>query len=263
MTHAPHTVRRAGGPPAIHGLRYARSALASTSLYFSDRAFAMRYAAVIRLAAASLPCSILVGFGLLPVGAMAGTTAGGAAGSPVGRTAPAPPMPATPGAGVQASCPTLLDARMPRLQDEAPQDLCQYAGRVVLVVNTASFCGFTPQYRALERLHERYRARGLVVLGFPSNDFSQEPGGSAEIATLCEGTFGVKFPMFAKSVVTGPHANPLHARLAKVAGGPPQWNFHKYLIGRDGRPAGAWPSRVEPDDAALVGAIEAALASAP
>jgi glutathione peroxidase len=136
-------------------------------------------------------------------------------------------------------CPALLDRQMPRLQDEKPQNLCQYAGQVLLVVNTASFCGFTPQYTALEMLYSRLRPRGLVVLGFPSNDFgAQEPGTGKDIAALCENTFGVKFPMFAKSRVAasaGAALNPLFADLAKRTGKPPQWNFHKYLVARDGQ----------------------------
>lgn len=175
---------------------------------------------------------------------------------------PAAPSAAHENAAARPACPTLLDARQPRLQDEAVQDLCRYAGQVVLVVNTASFCGFTPQYRALERLHERYRARGFAVLGFPSNDFGQEAGSSAEIVQLCEGTFGVKFPMFASSPVTGPQANPVFARLAHASGSAPRWNFHKYLIGRDGRLISAWPGAVAPDDTRMVTEIEKALAAA-
>jgi glutathione peroxidase-family protein len=117
-------------------------------------------------------------------------------------------------AGAQAAtCPALLAREMPRLQDEKPQSLCQYAGKVVLVVNTASFCGFTSQYKGLEDLYAKYRDRGLVVLGFPSNDFgAQEPGSNGEIAKFCEGTFGVKFPMFTKTRVSaraGSGVNPL------------------------------------------------------
>ncbi|MBT9494275.1 MAG: glutathione peroxidase [Paucibacter sp.] len=147
--------------------------------------------------------------------------------------------PATaPAAAATAACPVLLQREMPRLQDEKPQALCQYAGKVLLVVNTASFCGFTSQYKALETLAERYADRGLVVLGFPSNDFgSQEPGSNKEIAEFCENTFNVKFPMFAKSVVKGgkPDTNPLFADLIKRSGSAPKWNFHKYLISRDGQ----------------------------
>ena len=105
--------------------------------------------------------------------------------------------------GSRPACPALLQHTFPRLQDEKPQSLCQYSGRVLLVVNTASYCGFTPQYEGLEKLHARYRDRGLVVLGFPSNDFAQEKGSNKEIADFCENTFGVKFPMFGKTAVRG------------------------------------------------------------
>ncbi len=132
-----------------------------------------------------------------------------------------------------ASCPPLLQHSFNRLQDDKPQPLCQYAGKVLLVVNTASYCGFTPQYEGLEALHARYASRGLVVMGFPSNDFGQqEPGGSAQIADLCFNTYGVKFPMFAKTVVVGPQANPLFAALTQATGKPPAWNFHKFLVDR-------------------------------
>jgi glutathione peroxidase len=160
-----------------------------------------------------------------------------------------------------ASCPAILNHSFKRLQDEAPQDLCQYAGKVVLVVNTASYCGFTKQYEGLEKLHAKYGGRGLVVLGFPSNDFGkQEPGNAKEIADFCFNTYGVKFPMFAKSVVSGPEANPLHASLAKATGQAPKWNFTKYLIGRDGKVIEHFPSKVTPEDPKLVGQIEQALA---
>jgi glutathione peroxidase len=109
------------------------------------------------------------------------------------------------------ACPALLNHRFNRLQDDAPQSLCQYAGRVLLVVNTASRCGYTPQYEGLEKLHARFASRGLVVLGFPANNFgAQEPGSNEQIAAFCFNTFGVRFPMFAKSDVIGPQANPLH-----------------------------------------------------
>lgn len=165
-----------------------------------------------------------------------------------------------------AACPGLLQRDMPRLQDEKPQALCQYAGRVVLVVNTASFCGFTSQYKALEALSARYAGRGLVVLGFPSNDFgSQEPGSNKEIADFCENTFNVKFPMFAKSRVlpgktgTGAGAvatNPLFADLAKRTGQSPKWNFHKYLISRDGQEVQSFASDVDPSTQAFAQGVE-------
>ena len=125
-----------------------------------------------------------------------------------------------------ANCPPLLQKSFNRLQDDAPQNLCQYAGKVLLVVNTASYCGFTPQYEGLEKLYAQYGGKGLVVLGFPSNDFGeQEPGKSKEIADLCYNTYGVKFPMFEKTVVSGKSANPLFTELAKAGGGSPKWNF--------------------------------------
>ncbi|NVO05010.1 MAG: glutathione peroxidase, partial [Rhodoferax sp.] len=116
---------------------------------------------------------------------------------------------------VPANCPSILNKTFKRLQDEAPQNLCQYAGKVLLIVNTASYCGFTPQYEGLEKLHADLNAKGLVVLGFPSNDFGQlEPGNSKQIADFCVNTYGVKFPMFEKSVVAGANANVLYRELA-------------------------------------------------
>jgi glutathione peroxidase len=162
----------------------------------------------------------------------------------------------------QPSCPSILNQRFNRLQDDAPQNLCQYAGKVVLVVNTASYCGFTSQYEGLEALYAKYQPKGLVVLGFPSNDFgNQEPGDSKQIADFCFNTYGVKFPMFSKSSVSGKEANPLHAELAKITGTAPKWNFYKYLIDRNGNVVGSYNSRVAPNDAKLVGAIEKALGS--
>jgi len=155
------------------------------------------------------------------------------------------------------ACPALLQHRFDRLQDEKPQSLCQYSGKVVLVVNTASLCGFTGQYQDLEALHANYQARGLVVLGFPSNDFGrQEPGSNESIAEFCENTFGVKFPMFSKTSVSGSSAHPLYRQLAERTGERPQWNFHKYLIARDGRTVRSYGSRVEPKDPELVRDIE-------
>jgi glutathione peroxidase len=158
-----------------------------------------------------------------------------------------------------AACPALLQQRFKRLQDEAPQDLCQYAGKVVLVVNTASYCGYTKQYEGLEKLYAKYSPRGLVVLGFPSNDFKQEAASTKEIADLCYNTYGVKFPMFAPTVVSGANANPLHAALAQQTGKQPKWNFTKYLIGRDGNVIAHFPSKVTPDDPDLLKQIEGAL----
>lgn len=158
-----------------------------------------------------------------------------------------------------ASCPAVLQHTFKRLQDETPQDLCQYAGKVVLVVNTASYCGFTKQYKGLEALYAKYAPRGLVVLGFPSNDFKQEDADAKKIADLCYNTYGVKFPMFATSVVSGEGANPLYAELIKATGNQPKWNFNKYLIDRNGKVIEYYPSKVTPEDPALVGQIEKAL----
>lgn len=161
----------------------------------------------------------------------------------------------------RASCPAVLRHTFNRLQDDAPQDLCQFAGKVVLVVNTASYCGFTKQYEGLEAIYAKYGPRGLVVLGFPSNDFGQqEPGSSKEIADFCFNTYGVKFPMFAKSSVTGKDVNPLHAELAQATGQAPKWNFTKYLIDRQGKVVEHFPSKVAPEDPQLVARIERALA---
>lgn len=168
---------------------------------------------------------------------------------------------AAPAAAAPVACPAILKQTFNRLQDEAPQNLCQYAGKVVLVVNTASYCGFTNQYEGLEALYAKYGSKGLVVLGFPSNDFGkQEPGNSKEIADFCYNTYGVKFPMFAKSAVSGPAPNPLYVDLIKQTGKTPAWNFHKYLIDRHGKVVESFPSKVTPDDKKLVGAVEKALA---
>lgn len=162
-------------------------------------------------------------------------------------TAPATSAPA---------CPTLLQHTFPRLQDEKPQSLCQYSGKVLLVVNTASYCGFTPQYKGLEDLYARYKDRGLVVLGFPSNDFAQEKSSNQEIADFCENTFGVKFPMFGKSSVRGSDANPLFKQMAQATGRQPLWNFYKYLVGRDGKVVAYYGSTTKPTDKDFVAAVE-------
>lgn len=131
-----------------------------------------------------------------------------------------------------------------------------YAGKVILVVNTASECGFTPQYEGLQKLYDQYQDRGFVVLGFPSNDFgNQEPGDEEAIAEFCKINYGVEFPMFEKIRVKGENAHPFYRQLAEAAGEVPQWNFHKYLIDRTGNVVGAYDSRVTPDDAGLISEI--------
>ncbi|MCM8594175.1 glutathione peroxidase [Accumulibacter sp.] len=154
-------------------------------------------------------------------------------------------------------CPKLLDYRFSSLIGKQTESLCQWRGKVLLVVNTASYCGNTSQYDGLEKLYERLRERGLVVVGFPSNDFGdQEPGTNQEIAEFCRLTYGVKFPMFAKTSVVGQAANPLYVELARVTGQTPQWNFHKYLIDRSGQRVLSFSSRVKPDDKSLLGHID-------
>jgi glutathione peroxidase len=164
-----------------------------------------------------------------------------------------------PGLAFAASCPALLNHKFNRLQDEAQQDLCQYAGKAVLVVNTASYCGFTSQYEGLEKLYAKYKEKGLVVLGFPSNDFSQEPDDNKKIADFCHNTYGVKFPMFSKTSVKGKDANPLFSALQKAGAKEPSWNFNKYLIDRDGKLVGSFGSMTRPDEKSFVSALEKAL----
>ena len=160
-----------------------------------------------------------------------------------------------------AACPTLLQQNVLRLQDEKPQSLCQYAGKVVVVVNTASFCGFTSQYEGLEALHTKYKDRGLVVLGFPSNDFSQETGSNKQIADFCENTFGVKFPMFTKTSVSGKDASPLFKQLSAKTGTTPKWNFYKYVISRNGQNVESFNSMADPKSKSFIKEIEKQLAN--
>jgi glutathione peroxidase len=166
----------------------------------------------------------------------------------------------------QAACSDLLKAEFRPLAGKEKASLCsQFEGQVLLVVNTASKCGFTPQYEGLEALHQKFSSQGFAVLGFPSNDFmGQEPGTEAQIQEFCTLTYGVKFPMFEKVSVKQGGAVPFYDELAKQAGGDyPGWNFHKYLIGRDGKVVRDFGSRTRPDDPELVSAIEAALAAKP
>ncbi|HIE5356611.1 glutathione peroxidase [Stenotrophomonas maltophilia] len=157
----------------------------------------------------------------------------------------------------------LLDVDYRPLAGKQQVNLQQrYHGQVLLVVNTASKCGYTPQYEGLEALQQRYARRGFAVLGFPSNDFKgQEPGDEAQIQEFCTLTYGVKFPMFEKVHVVGAQATPLYQRLTAATGVAPGWNFHKYLVGRDGRVIAQFASKVTPDDPQLIAAIDKALAA--
>ena len=148
--------------------------------------------------------------------------------------------------------------------DGKPMPLDQYKGKVLLVVNTASMCGYTPQYEGLQALQNKYKAQGFTVIGVPSGDFGgQEFEKAGEIKTFCESKFGIKFPMSEKSVVKGDAAVPFY-RWAAVTLGPdktPQWNFHKYLVGRDGKLIAAFGSKVTPMSPELTGAVTQAIAA--
>ena len=147
--------------------------------------------------------------------------------------------------------------------DGAPMKLDAWRGKVLLVVNTASFCGYTKQYAGLQELWAKYEAKGLVVIGVPSNDFGgQEPKAEGEIKSFCEGAFGITFPLTSKQVVSGGAAHPFYQWAANAAGGDgvPQWNFHKYLIGRDGRMISSFSTRLSPASQDVTNAIEKALA---
>lgn len=156
----------------------------------------------------------------------------------------------------------LLDQNFRKLASEDTVNLCEaYSGKVILVVNTASKCGNTPQYDGLEKLYREYGDEGLVVLGFPSNDFmGQEPGTEEQIEEFCRLTYGVEFPMFAKTTVKGSDANPFFTALADSSGTYPTWNFHKYLIGRDGELIAQFSPRTKPEDEKVLAALKTALA---
>ncbi|TWI12666.1 glutathione peroxidase [Aerolutibacter ruishenii] len=164
-------------------------------------------------------------------------------------------------AGAALAASGLLAHSFRPLAGKTPVNLEQaYGGQVLLVVNTASKCGFTPQFEALEALHAKYKGKGFAVLGFPSGDFrEQEFTDEKEIQQFCTLTYGVKFPMFEKVHVVGESATPFYKALAAASGEAPKWNFHKYLIGRDGRLVASWGSRTKPDDKAIVDAIEQAM----
>ena len=162
------------------------------------------------------------------------------------------------------TCPAVLNHTVEPLTGGKAQSLCQYEGRVVLVVNTASECGFTGQYEGLQALYKKYADRGLVVLGFPSNAFGgQEPGNNKKIAEFCQANFGVTFPVFAKVETAPLSKDRVFAGLVAATGAAPRWNFHKYLIDRSGKRVESFESGVEPQSAQFVQRIEALIAQRP
>ena len=163
------------------------------------------------------------------------------------------------------ACSPLLENSLRPLAGKTSETLCsRFEGQVLLIVNTASKCGFTPQYEGLEALHEKYKGQGFSVVGFPSNDFlGQEPGSEAEIKEFCTLTYGVKFPMYEKTAVKGDDAHPLYKQLKEATGHAPGWNFHKYLIDRNGKVVSDFGSRTKPDDKTMVAAIEKLIADKP
>ncbi len=183
----------------------------------------------------------------------------GAAGAPLSTAADvAKPATATGATASRSSaaCPAFLNQQFTRLRSAEKLNLCKdFAGKPLLLVNTASHCGFTDQFEGLEALYQKYRGRGLVVVGFPSDDFHQEADKEAEVAEVCFVNYGVKFPMLSPSIVTGAKANPVFRELARQTQ-PPRWNFNKYLVAADGKVVGHFGSTVTPESRELNAAIE-------
>ena len=159
-----------------------------------------------------------------------------------------------------SECPSALKFIKRKLNSSETVNFCQeYKGKTLLIVNTASYCGFTPQFEALEALYAKYKEKGVVVLGFPSHDFNQEDKDEGKTAELCELTYGVKFPMFEPISVRGDDADPLYRILAKESGTTPKWNFYKYIVNRDGKVVDSFNSMTKPDSKKLIKALEAAM----
>lgn len=160
------------------------------------------------------------------------------------------------------ACPPALDFTVRALDEDRKVNLCEeYKGKLVMIVNTASKCGFTPQFEGLEALHEKYKDKGFVVLGFPSNDFAnQDPGSEKQVAEFCRLTYGVKFPMFEKTHAAKSNASPIYKKLAELSGGKyPKWNFYKYVISPEGELIGSYSSFTKPNAKRLVKLIESNL----
>lgn len=159
-------------------------------------------------------------------------------------------------------CPSVLKFMKRKLNSQETVNLCdEYAGKTLLVVNTASYCGYTPQFEGLEALYRNYKDKDFAVLGFPSHDFNQEDSDEGKTAELCELTYGVKFPMFEPIYVKGDDADPMYLMLKNATGKAPSWNFNKYLIDSSGKQITHYPSSTKPTDAAFIADIEALLKS--
>ncbi len=168
-------------------------------------------------------------------------------------------MPVAP--ALASECPAVLQHELPKLRSKDSVDLCQtFQGKALVVVNTASHCGFTPQFKGLEALYQRYKDDGLEVLGVPSDDFFQESDDEAETAEVCYVKYGVTFTMTQTQAVRGRDATPLFRELSEQAGQAPRWNFYKYVVDRQGRVVAHFSSKVKPDDPRLIAAVEKALA---
>ena len=170
-------------------------------------------------------------------------------------------MPSLVMADSKMACPETLNFTKRTLAGNKDVNLCrEYLGKVLVVVNTASKCGYTYQYEGLESLYRKYKNKGLVVIGFPSNDFGgQEPGTEKQIQSFCRLTYGVEFPMFEKTHVSRDNAEPIYKTLAKISGEYPQWNFHKYILDRNGKLVASFNSKVEPLSAKMISTIEGLL----
>lgn len=161
---------------------------------------------------------------------------------------------ALPGAALAAECPALLNHKFQSLQGQS-LNLCDFSDRTILVVNTASKCGYTPQFEKLEGMYRKYKEKGLLVIGFPSNDFNQELATDKEIAEFCKLTYAVDFPMISKGSVTGDGATPFYRQLKAATGEAPRWNFHKYLIMPGAKQVYSFGTRVEPDSQEIMARI--------
>lgn len=164
------------------------------------------------------------------------------------------------GTAIADSCPSVLKFVKRKLNSQETVNLCEeYQGKALLIVNTASYCGFTPQFEGLEAMYDKYKDQNFAILGFPSHDFNQEADDEGKTAELCELTYGVKFPMFEPTVVTGDDQDPLYRMLTNATGEEPSWNFNKYLVDKNGKIVKHYGSRVKPSDDELVADIEAAM----